>query len=106
MELRCYNVKEIWHECVKCRIGDDIGIYADKFELRKEDIKSMVSQIKNDHGETYCCECHIRQDGEQWTPYRQIVEMLILMGAKAGVLHFCGSLVDNPLIRFEQYGQK
>lgn len=101
MELRCYNVTDIWYECVKCRIDDTIGIDKEKFEKRIPDIVSMVEQIKTDNGCIPCCECHIRKDGEQWTPFRQTIEMLLLLAEKAGAVSFERPLVNNPLIVFK-----
>jgi len=31
MELRSYNVERIYSECVKCSIGNDLGINMEKF---------------------------------------------------------------------------
>ena len=100
MELRSYNVERVYKDCVKCRIGNEIGIYKDRLEGHREDIKSMCSQISRWKGHTYLDLANIRTDGETWTPYLQIVEMLILLGAKIGVISFEGQLNENTKIIF------
>lgn len=86
MELRSYNVERVYKDCVKCRIGNEIGVDKEQLENHKEDIKSMCSQIAHYNGWTLLATANIRKDGEIWTPYLQIVEMLILLGAKVEVL--------------------
>lgn len=100
MELRSYNVERVYKDCVKCRIGNEIGVDKDKLESHKADIKSMCSQIARWKGHTYLVTANIRKDGETWTPYLQIIEMLILLGAKIGVLSFEGQLNENTKIIF------
>lgn len=100
MELRSYNVVRVYKDCVKCRIGNDIGIDKDRLEGHREDIKSMCSQIARWKGHTYLFTANIRKDGETWTPYLQIVEMLILLGYKIGVLSFEGNLDKETKITF------
>ena len=86
MELRSYNVERVYKDCVKCRIGDSIGVDKEQLERHKEDIKSMCSQIAHYNGWTLLAAANIRTDGEVWTPYMQIIEMLILLGVKIEVL--------------------
>ena len=86
MELRSYNVERVYKDCVKCRIGDSIGVDKEQLERHKEDIKSMCSQIAHYNGWTLLATANIRTDGEVWTPYMQIIEMLILLGVKIEVL--------------------
>ena len=100
MELRSYNVERVYKDCVKCRIGDELGVDKEQLERHKEDIKSMCSQIARWKGHTYLVTANIREDGETWTPYLQIVEMLILLGAKIGVLSFEGNLDKETKITF------
>ena len=99
MELRSTNVQRIWKETVLCVIGEDLGINKQKFEENKSNIKSMLSQIKTEDGYVYCCGCHIRTDGEQWTPYIQIIEMLLRMGKKIGCVKYVGALKEHTLIK-------
>lgn len=99
MELRSTNVQRIWKETVLCVIGEDLGINKQKFEENKSNIKSMLSQIKTEDGYAYCCSCHIRTDGEQWTPYIQIIEMLLRMGKKIGCVKYVGELKEHTLIK-------
>lgn len=99
MELRSTNVQRIWKETVLCVIGEDLGINKQKFEENKSNIKSMLSQIKTEDGYAYCCDCHIRTDGEQWTPYIQIIEMLLRMGKKIGCVKYVGVLKEHTLIK-------
>lgn len=100
MELRSYNVERVYKDCVKCRIGSDIGVDKEQLERYKEDIKSMCSQIARWKGHTYLFTANIRKDGETWTPYMQIIEMLILLGAKIGVLSFEGQLNETTKVTF------
>lgn len=98
MELRSFNVERIYKESVKCVIGEDLGIDKAKFTEHIPDIKSMLSQIATDEGYARLYLCNIRKDGETWTPYLQIVEMLIRMGAKAGIVKYEGKLNMHTLI--------
>lgn len=99
MELRSFNVERIYKESVKCVIGEDLGIYKDKFAKYVPAIKDMLSQIKTTDGYAHLCACNRRRDGEIWTPYLQIVEMLIRMGARAGCVTYEGKLMPESLIR-------
>lgn len=93
MELRSFNVEKIWRSVVKCVIGDEIGVDKKELAAHKEDIESMVDQIDmDDEGNCPLLKCNKRKDGETWTPYLQIVEMLIKMGRKVGVITYKGSL--------------
>lgn len=100
MELRSYNVERIYKDCVKCRIGNDLGVNKQELLLREEEIKSMVKQIARSNGKTILSMANLRTDGETWTPYLQIVEMIILLGAKIGVISFEGQLNENTIITF------
>lgn len=90
MELRSFNVERIYKETVKCVIGDDLGIDKEKFNKNIPEIKDMLSQIDTEDGFVYLCACNRRKDGETWTPYLQIVEMLIRMGIKIGCVKSFG----------------
>lgn len=98
MELRSYNVEKIYQESVKCAIGETLGINRDKFEENIPAIKDMLHQIETENGFVHLCACNRRTDGEVWTPYLQIVIMLIRMGAKAGCVYYEGDLKPESLI--------
>lgn len=98
MELRSFNVERIYKESVKCVIGEDLGIDKDKFTKNIPAIKEMLSQIKTMDGCILLCACNMRKDGEIWTPYLQIVEMLIRMGARIGCVKYTGELKPESLI--------
>ena len=100
MELRSYNVERAYNDCVRFRIGNDLGVNKPELLLREEDIKSMIKQIARSNGKTILSMANLRTDGETWTPYVQIVEMLILLGVKIGVLSFEGKLNENTIITF------
>ena len=100
MELRSYNVERVYKDCVRCRIGNDLGVNKPELLLREAEIKSMIKQIARSNGKTILSMANLRTDGETWTPYLQIVEMLILLGAKIGVLSFEGQLNENTIITF------
>lgn len=101
MELRSYNVERIYMDSVKCRIGVDLGIEKKRFAKNIPNIKDMLSQIETDNGEAHLCACNRRKDGEIWTPYLQIVEMLILMGKKIGCVEFETPLKEYTLIKIK-----
>lgn len=61
----------------------------------------MLSQIETDNGLVHLCACNRRKDGETWTPYLQIVEMLLLMGYKLGLVEFEAPLKENTLIKIK-----
>lgn len=88
----------IYKECVKCCIGEEIGINKELFEQHKEDIKSMCSQLGNYNGWTLLAAANVRVDGEIWTPYLQIVEMLIRMGKRIGAVEYEGRLNADTII--------
>ena len=100
MELRSYNVERAYKDCVRCRIGNDLGVNKSELLLREAEIKSMIRQIARSNGKTILSMANLRTDGETWTPYLQIVEMLILLGVKIGVLSFEGPLNENTIITF------
>ena len=101
MELRSYNVERIYNEVVTCRIGDNIGVRKAVLEKYKGDIKDMLLQLKSFRlGVTLLYRCSIREDDEMWTPYLQIVEMLILLGEKIGMVSIGGKLRRDTRIRF------
>lgn len=99
MELRSFNVERVYKESVKCVIGEDLGINKDKLDEYTPAIKDMLSQIKTVDGYVHLCACNRRKDDEIWTPYLQIVEMLIRMGAKIGCVEYTGSLKPESLIK-------
>lgn len=99
MELRSFNVERIYKESVKCIISEDLGIDRTKFNENVPAIKEMLSQIKTTDGYAHLCACNRRTDGEVWTPYLQIVEMLIRMGAKIGCVKYMGKLKPESLIK-------
>lgn len=99
MELRSFNVERVYKESVKCIIGEDLGIDRTKFNENAPVIKEMLSQIKTTNGYAHLCACNRRKDDEIWTPYLQIVEMLIRMGAKIGCVKYTGKLKPESLIK-------
>lgn len=101
MELRSFNVERIYMESVKCVIGENLGINKIKFAENIPAIRDMLSQVKTVNGYTHLIACNRRTDGEIWTPYLQIVEMLIRMGAKAGFVKYEGNLIGESLIKIE-----
>ena len=101
MELRSYNVERMYSECVKCRIGDEIGVNFEALKSNEGNIRSMLSQVYTLDGIAPLALCHTRIDGEVWTPYLQIVEMLILLGARIGAVEFTGPLKSSTIIKFK-----
>lgn len=101
VELRSYNVERVYKESVKCVIGEDLGVNKNKLTENITAIKEMLSQIKTTNGYVHLCACNRRKDDEIWTPYLQIVEMLIRMGAKIGYLKYEGKLKPETLIKIE-----
>lgn len=99
MELRSFNVERVYKESVKCVVGETLGIDKDKFNEYIPMIRDMLSQIETVNGFVHLCACNRRKDGEIWTPYLQIVEMLIRMGARAGLVEYEGKLKPESLIR-------
>ena len=98
MELRSYNVERVYKDCVKFRIGNDLGVNKPELLLREAEIKSMIKQIARSNGKTILSMANLRTDGETWTPYLQIVEMLIRMGRKMGVVEYEGRLSVDTII--------
>lgn len=100
MELRSFNVERVYGETVRCVIDEEVG--TDKYMLEKNTpaIKEMISQIATVDGCAHLCACNRRKDGEIWTPYLQIVEMLIRMGARIGCVTYEGNLRADTLVRF------
>ena len=98
MELRSYNVEKIYRACVICSIGEDLGVNKEQLALHTEDIKDMCSQIAVYKGWTLLTTANIRKDGETWTPYLQIVEMLMRMGKKIGVVEYEGKLNADTVL--------
>lgn len=92
-------MERIYKESVKCVIGEDLGIDKDKFNENVPAIKEMLSQIKTINGCAHLCACNRRTDDEIWTPYLQIVEMLIRMGARIGCVEYTGKLRPESLIK-------
>lgn len=98
MELRSYNVERIYKNTVKCLLGDVLGIDKKEFAKAKPDVKSMLSQIQTYDGKVHLCAANKRTDGEVWTPWLQIVEMLIRMGERAGYVKYEGRLKSETLL--------
>lgn len=98
MELRSFNVERVYQACVICSIGEDLGIKKLPFEENKENIVSMLQQVQTQDGKAPLQVCNLRKDGETWTPYLQIVEMLMRMGRKMGVVEYSGRLNADTII--------
>lgn len=98
-ELRSFNVERIYKETVKCVIGEELGTDKAALEKNTPAIRDMLSQIQTVNGYVHLCACNRRMDGEIWTPYLQIVEMLIRMGARIGCVKYHGELKPDTLIR-------
>lgn len=103
MELRSYNVERVYKDCVKCCIGEDLGVNKEQLAQHTEDIKDMCSQIAVYKGWTLLATANIRKDGEIWTPYLQIVEMLIRMGKRIGILEYTGNLKADTIILLKEH---
>ena len=101
MELRSFNVERLWNLCVKCSIGEDLGIDKEAFESNIPNIKDMLSQIRTFGGFVSVRHSCVRKDDETWTPYLQIVEMLVRMGRKAGFVEYSGKLTSETLIKIK-----
>ena len=95
MELRSYSVERIYGDCVKTTIGNEIGVNKEKLAENTHHIKSMIRQLPNN---TPLNKLHIRVDGETWTPYLQIVKMLVLLGEKIGAIEFEKPLEETTTI--------
>lgn len=95
MELRTPNVVRVYSEVVKCRIGNDLGVDKDALVLYTKDIVNMLSQIQTSDGWVNLEAANWRKDGEQWTPYLQVVEMLILLGMKLNVVEICSATLGE-----------
>lgn len=100
MELRSFNVENVYAECVKCTIGEDIGVDKRMLFHHRGNIRGMLSQISEKDATAVFNECHKRKDGEEWTPYLQIVRMLILLGKKLNYVSFEGKLAPDTVIKF------
>ena len=98
MELRSFNVERIYKDCVICTLGEDIGIRKLKLEECKADIIDMLQQVETQNGKTTFQTCNLRKDGETWTPYLQIVEMLIRLGRKIKAVEYEGRLDVDTII--------
>lgn len=99
MELRSFNVERVYKESVKCVIGEELGVDKERLKENTPAIKDMLSQIRTLEGYAHLCACNRRKDDEIWTPYLQIVEMLIRMGAKIGCVEYAGKLKPDTLIK-------
>ena len=99
MELRSFNVEKIYHECVKCSFGEDLGVNKDKLHEHTDNIVSMIEQINfNEDGRVVLMCANVRKDGEVWTPYLQIVEMLIRLGKRLNLVNYNGKLAPTTII--------
>ena len=100
MELRSFNVERVWKDSVKCVLGEDLGINREQLNLHTEDIKDMVSQVQTtEDGLVVAKLFNVRKDGEIWTPYFQVCEMLIRMGKRINVLTYDGTLTLDSIIK-------
>ena len=99
MELRSFNVERVYREVVKVRIGNEIGVDKDALSKWENDIYEMLQQLDLTTGKAR--QFNKRSDGEVWTPYMQIVEMLLLLGNKIGCVKFSGELNPQTLITIE-----
>ena len=98
MELRSFNVERVYKDCVRCCIGENLGVNKEQLVQHTADIKDMCSQLAVYNGWTLLATANIRKDGEIWTPYLQIVEMLIRMGKRIGVVEYEGKLNADTII--------
>ena len=96
MELRTFNVTKVYFYCVKCAIGNDLGVNKDKIDYHRKDIAEMVSQLPDNE---ILAKCHVRKDGEQWTPYLQVVRMIVLLGAHIGAITLTEELKETTIVR-------
>nr|UVN00148.1 MAG: hypothetical protein [Bacteriophage sp.]DAW11943.1 MAG TPA: hypothetical protein [Caudoviricetes sp.]UVY51549.1 MAG: hypothetical protein [Bacteriophage sp.]UWD62257.1 MAG: hypothetical protein [Bacteriophage sp.]UWD69251.1 MAG: hypothetical protein [Bacteriophage sp.] len=107
IELRSYNVERIWHETAICTIGNEVGVHKEILEKNAPAIREMVSQIETDKdGNVPFMFCNHRKDGELWTPYLQIVEMLIRLGRKIGCVSWEGNLYSETIIHIDYAKEK
>lgn len=103
MELRSYNVERIYKACVKFRLGNELGIDKEVFFTYVDDIIDMCKQISWSKNKTVLQVANRRNDGEVWTPYLQIVEMLVLLGARVGIIKFEGLLKEDTILEFNEF---
>lgn len=99
MELRSYNVERIYSKTVIRSVRESLIVDEAEFEKHVPDIKDMLSQVKTVGGFAHLCACNRRKDEEIWTPYLQVVEMLIRMGAKIGCVKYTRRLKPETLIK-------
>jgi hypothetical protein len=95
-ELRSSTVRRAYRECVLCEVAGEIGVFKNYLRIWIPHIKDMVGQLPTDLPMNML---HTRLDGEQWTPYLQVVRMLVLLGEKIKILTFDGKLTDKTIIR-------
>lgn len=98
MELRSYNVERVYRDCVICAFGEALGIRKPALAENMSNIMDMLSQIETSDGKAPLQTCNLRKDGETWTPYLQIVEMLIRLGRKIGAVEYEGKLNADTII--------
>ena len=107
IELRSFNVERIWQKTVICTIGNEIGVHRKELDKHTPAIRDMVSQIETDKdGNVPLMFCNHRKDGELWTPYLQIVEMLIRLGRKIGCVSWEGNLYSETIIHIDYAKEK
>lgn len=106
MELRSFNVERIYNETVKCVIKDELAVDVAMLKKNRKHIRNMISQIQFHDGQATLRACNLRTDGEYWTPYLQIVEMLIRMGKRIGCVDYEGKLTETTIIKFKKYGKE
>lgn len=99
MELRSFNVERIYLETTQgCPM--DGPAFSETLAERKEEIKDMLSQVHTDEsGSNELWLCNTRKDGEVWTPYLQIVRMLINMGHALGLVSYEGALEATTKVK-------
>lgn len=105
MELRSYNVERIFKDCTTCVLGNLVGTRKEELEKHAADILDMIRQIPTEEVDGKQCNvfglCHNRRDGEQWTPYLQIIRMLLLLARRLDYVYWEGELKPDTVIWFK-----
>ena len=104
MELRSYNVERIFKDCITCVLGNLVGTRKEELEKYAADILDMIRQIPTEEVAGKQCSvfglCHNRRDGKQWTPYLQIIRMLLLLARRLDYVYWEGELEPDTVIWF------
>lgn len=103
MKLTAENVEEVGLECMSEEVTDKItmgqgvihkiGFLTEKLNTRKEDIKSMLSQLPKEFmedgggGWSFLNMCNDK-DGNQWTGLHKTMELLVALGNAIGCISF------------------